>query len=760
MKRIVWTLLAVVIAISACGPKEDPTPQGDTLTLSPATMSFTADDSSTKFISVTATGDWTASASDTWISISTTSGRGNGSVSVTVSANEGEKRSGSVKFVSGQSSEFVSITQSGSGGTPIVPSPAKFDGNKRASTTYQLLIYSFADSDGDGIGDFIGIKNRLDYLDALGVTGIWLSPAHPADSYHGYSVQDYFSLNPDYASGQPKTAERAEEDFRTLLSAAHEKGIEIYMDYVLNHSGSGNPWFKEALANASSPYRDYYFISSNPSAEYKNFPMLSGTSYQSGEWKASSSGSPRITITSTTEDVTNGTDNWNLYMWDGSGDKTVKFVNKGGGNYYLVMDIVGEWGILVRKKPDWSSGSKFGAKGGKTTLQLGTPIDLEPEGADMSFTGNGRYKIELTNTDIQTVYYMGAFDGSMPDLNYGAIADVENNACFQDLAASADKWINMGVDGFRLDAVKHICGGIGSYNNAANRKFLKKWYDHCNATFKSAGHSGNIFMVGEVWDTSHSSEEKYYYEGITSCFEFAYWPLLYRVLTSGSAASYVTSVMGYINDHKAIRPDAQTSFFLTNHDHSSRTGDGEVRAADDLGKDLAKEKQAAAMLLTTPEKPFIYQGEELGYWGNSKGKGDEYIRAPIVWDAAAKQIAKKGVNDKVDTQMLTGKISVETQSADENSLLNVYKSFSQLRNTYPALAVGEMSAASVSGSSMAAWYMTSGSQKLLVIHNVATSQKQATVSDDMSHPIALLGTASFNETTLTLGPNSSVVFEL
>jgi len=727
-------------------------------------MSFMAKDASTKFISVTAKGEWTATASDDWITINTTSGKGNGSVSVTVSVNEEDQRTGSVNFVSGKLSESVSITQGGPGGITIVPAPASFDGTKRASTTYQLLIYSFADSDGDGIGDFKGIQNRLDYLDALGVTALWLSPAHPVRSaadYHGYGVMDYFSLNPDYASGQPKTSERAEADFRTLLAAAHEKGIEIYMDYVLNHSSINHWWFGEAITDASSPYRDYYFISSNPSTEYKNFPMLAGTAYQSGEWYAASSGSPKITITSTTESVTNGTDSWNLYMWDGSGDKTVKFVKKGDGTYYLVMDIVGEWGILVRKKPDWSSGSKFGAKGGKTTIKLGTPVDLEAEGADMSFTGNGRYKVELTNTDVQTVYYMSAFGGgTMPDLNYGAIADVENNACFKDLAESADKWINMGIDGFRLDAVKHICGGIGSYNNEANRKFLKKWYERCNASFKAAGHNGNIFMVGEVWDTSHNSEEKYFFESITSCFEFAYWPLLYSVLTNGNASSYVRSVMGYIKDHKDIRPDAQTSFFLTNHDHSSRTGDGEVRAADDLGKNLAKEKQAAAMLLTTPERPFIYQGEELGYWGNSKGKGDEYLRAPIVWDAAATQVAKKGVNNKVDNQMLTGAISVETQSADENSLLNVYKSFSRLRNTYPALAIGEMSAASISGSTFAAWYMTSGSQKLLVIHNVAGSKKEATVSDDMSHPIALLGTASYNGNILTLGPNSSVVFEL
>ena len=210
-----------------------------------------------------------------------------------------------------------------------------------------------------------------------------------------------------------------------------------------------------------------------------------------------------------------------------------------------------------------------------------------------------------------------------------------------------------------------------------------------------------------------------------------------------------------------MRADAVTSLFLTNHDHSSRTGDGEVRAADDLGKNLALEKQAAAMLLTTPGKPFVYQGEELGYWGNSKNRGDEYLRAPIVWDAAAKDCAKNGVNGKVDNAMLTGSISVETQSKDAGSLLTVYKTFGTLRNTYPALAEGTMTAGPSTGDkTVAAWYMTAGSQKMLVVHNVSSSSKTVTLSDSLSKPVALLGSGQTDGNKLILGANSSVVFEL
>ena len=749
MKKIVSVLAVLSLILVACGPKVDPV-KSDSVVLSMTEMSFANATTSTQFVTVTATGNWTAAATEAWIHLSPASGSGNGSVGVSVDPNEGSSaRSGKVTVSAGSASAALTVTQEGSASVAVVPAPAAFDGTKRASTTYQLLVYSFADSDGDGVGDFKGIQNRLDYLDQMGVTALWLSPAHPTSSYHAYDVNDYYSLNPLYAVGS-HTSEKAEADFEELIASAHAKGIKIYMDYVLNHTGKNNPWFKEALANPSSPYRDYYFITANPSADYKTFPMLAGTTYNADEWKVAASGSPKLTVTKTEEAVKSGNSTWNLWLWPNGGNgQAVKFVDEGNGKLYLIVEINGSYGMLVRKYNNWDAGSKYGAKSA-TTLTEGQTLDLVADGSDISFNGLGRYRIELSDYSVESLYYMGCFSDWMPDLNYGALADVRNNAAFQDLAASADKWINMGVDGLRLDAVKHICGGISSYNNAANRQFLNAWYERCNQTYKAYGHEDNIFMVGEVWG-SHSSEEKYYYEGLTSCFEFDYGSLLSGVLNSGNAGNYVSSVTSYVADHKAQRADAITSFFLANHDQD--------RWAEWVGRSAAKEKQAAAMLLSGPEKPFIYQGEELGYYGTKSG-GDEYVRAPMVWDSSATQVAKKGVENKVDNTMLKGSISVETQLADAGSLLNVYMTWSRLRNTYPALAEGTMTAAPINSGSIAAWYMTSGSQKLLVIHNVASAQKAVNVSDTMSKPIALLGTASLKGTTLTLGANSSVVFEL
>ena len=744
MKKQVSLLLALAVAtlslVLSCDPTVKPVVE-DSLSVTPGSLSFKAEDPSVKFVYVTASGDWAATSSDSWIGLKKSSGSGDGVLEVTAQDNAGADRTGTLTVKAGSKTATVSVSQVGRNIVEIVPVADAFDGTKRSSTTYQLLIYSFADSNGDGVGDFKGIQNKLDYLNDLGVTALWLSPAHPSDSYHAYDVTDYYTVNPLYGT---------EQDFKNLIDAAHAKGIRIYMDYVLNHSGKGNAWFQQALADPSSPYRDYYFFSPNPSSDYSKFPMLKGTTYQSGEWKQATSGSPKLTVTKTDEPVTNGTSDWNLWIWqDGGEGKVVRFTPKGDGTYYLVMEISGKWGMLIRKYMNWDSGSKFGASG-NGTITAGQAMNLVADGGDMSFTGSGRYKIELTDVAVETLYYMGCFSDWMPDLNYGDPATVETNPTFLELAASADKWINLGVDGLRLDAVKHICGGINSYNNAANQTLLKKWYDHCNATYQATGHSDVIFMVAEAWD-GHNNE-KNYYKGINSCFEFDYFGTLTRAL-NGSASGYVSTVNGYLADHTAVRPDAITSLFMTNHDQD--------RAAESLGKDPAKEKQAAAMLLTTPGKPFVYQGEELGYWGTKSG-GDEYVRTPILWDKAGSDCAKKGVNNKVDNAMLKAAISVEAQQVDAASLLNVYKTWSRIRNTYPALADGQMTGANLGGgSSIAAWYMTStDGQKMLVVHNTAASEKSVTVKDDISRPVALLGSASLDGDSLILGAHSSVVFRL
>lgn len=115
---------------------------------------------------------------------------------------------------------------------------------------YQIYPRSFQDSNGDGIGDLRGIISRLDYIKNLGATAIWLCPiyASPNDD-NGYDISDYQSIHPDFGTM---------EDFDALLRAAHNMGIKIIMDLVVNHTSDEHRWFMESRSDRGSPYRDYY----------------------------------------------------------------------------------------------------------------------------------------------------------------------------------------------------------------------------------------------------------------------------------------------------------------------------------------------------------------------------------------------------------------------------------------------------------------------------------------------------------------------
>ena len=131
-------------------------------------------------------------------------------------------------------------------------------------TFYEIFVYSFCDSDADGIGDLKGVISKLDYLQELGINGIWFMPIHPSTSYHKYNVSDYYAIDPQYGTM---------EDFEALIAECEKRDIHVIIDLVVNHTGSEHVWFKEAVsylqnlpadAEPSSEeckYLDYYFFS-------------------------------------------------------------------------------------------------------------------------------------------------------------------------------------------------------------------------------------------------------------------------------------------------------------------------------------------------------------------------------------------------------------------------------------------------------------------------------------------------------------------
>lgn len=128
----------------------------------------------------------------------------------------------------------------------LCPDPEWF----RTAVFYEALLRSFADSDADGVGDFRGLASRLDYLAWLGVDAIWIPPFYPSPMRDGgYDIADYTDVDPRYGTM---------DDFRALVAAAHERGIRVVIDMVLNHTSDAHPWFQASRRDPDGPYGDFY----------------------------------------------------------------------------------------------------------------------------------------------------------------------------------------------------------------------------------------------------------------------------------------------------------------------------------------------------------------------------------------------------------------------------------------------------------------------------------------------------------------------
>lgn len=155
--------------------------------------------------------------------------------------------------------------------------PAVIDDDYR--TTYEIFVYSFCDSNGDGIGDLNGIREKLDYISDMGFDQLWLTPVHPSDTYHKYDVDDYCAIDPSFGTM---------EDYEALLQECHARGMRVLLDLVLNHTSDTHPWFRAATDYLRTlppdqdpvfedcPYVWYYVFSREP---YDGFVPLEGTSW-------------------------------------------------------------------------------------------------------------------------------------------------------------------------------------------------------------------------------------------------------------------------------------------------------------------------------------------------------------------------------------------------------------------------------------------------------------------------------------------------
>ncbi len=289
--------------------------------------------------------------------------------------------------------------------------------------------------------------------------------------------------------------------------------------------------------------------------------------------------------------------------------------------------------------------------------------------------------------------YYGIFWHKMPDLN---LANAEVTAAIYDAARF---WLEeMGADGFRLDAIKHLLedGQIQEHSNST-LAWLREFY-----TFYK-GVDGNAFAIGEVWSEEPQISARYVGDAVDTVFEFK---LALDILNSSKVgiSNMFAKTLGDVTRHY---PPGQFGTFITNHDQN--------RVMSQLGGDLGKAKMAASLLLTSPGIPFIYYGEEIGMMGV---KPDEDIRRPMQWCSDGPQVCftsgrpwRAPFNDYATR-------SVALQENNPDSLLHHYRTLIHLRNAYPALSVGAWTLVESSPGRVYAALRHTDKQVILVLLNL------------------------------------------
>lgn len=530
---------------------------------------------------------------------------------------------------------FGEISNVISGGNNHIPVPDTIDDNNR--TLYQIYVRSFADSDGDGVGDIRGIIETFDlHLNDgdmssgtdLGVQAIWLTPIFEGNSLHNYDAKDFYAVDEEFGTI---------DDLVELAELCEERNVKLILDLALNHTSSTHKWFtefKKAHQNGdkSNKYYDYYSWSS---------------SYQTG---------------------------------------------------YVQVDT-GLW------------------------VEMFDPAD-----------------------------------GTMPELNYN------NKAVQNEMLNVAKFWLDLGVDGFRFDAIKHIYAS--SHSDSAS--FLK-WYTDELRKIKP-----DIYLIGECWESNVDTMLQYY--SAMSCFNFNLsngkandGVILNLAKGSGSISNFTNSIVSLQNKIRAKNSNGMMSNFLSNHDMNRFVGSVNQR------------KMAANLYLLTPGTPTIYYGEEIGMTGAGESVDDIKRRLPFKWGdtwtcEVPSQLKSNSSDDndpeyiKYSNYVWDYSNSADEQRYEEDSLLIHYTKVLKIRHTYSGIARGTYSVIDCGKSTLGGFYIKHESGNLVLLHN--TSSQEVTInlatinnSNLKNHgdfeiaDYVGVGDASLDGTVLTLGPQTSVIIQ-
>ncbi len=571
---------------------------------------------------------------------------------------------------------------SNKGNSDLYPQQDVAEGWDENSVGYQIFVASFADSDNDGMGDLRGIIGKLDELKTFGVDTLWLTPFQQSNSYHGYDIQDYFTVDPRFGTL---------EDYRELLTEAHKRGMKVLMDFVLNHTSTSNPWFVK---------------SSKLQKETVKMP----------------DGSLKVI------------DYRSFYTW-----QSEEYVNS-------LTDPAA--------KNQW-------------------------------------YK------DSNGYYFYSSFGSSMPELNfdYQAVRDA-----ILDIALY---WMSFGLDGFRLDAAKHIymvnenpnhssqivrdysdgsvigsTAGDYSYDVKKDANFFLEF----NAKLKASYPNALLLAENFNGDPIHIAQ---LYEGLDSQFNFNFYydmsgAIATVALDSTNGKDYNNKGMqSYVAaqfDFNLYRHDYIDGIFTSNHDvtraRNRLTAVRNLAKADWIEKTMTESlyettgklaKLWAGICLSMPGITWIYAGDELGMTGcktaNAPGEGsgheDRWLRQPYKWTSDGNTANEDGTytygwEDEDDptcyfpigfngyysewdewNQKMDG---LEQQKADKDSIYNAYKGIIAARKRADSpLARGTVTILTSSDSkekdyNLMVWEVTDGKNTWRMFLNASSAGKQTSYS--------------------------------
>jgi maltose alpha-D-glucosyltransferase/alpha-amylase len=486
---------------------------------------------------------------------------------------------------------------------------------------YQLHVKAFADSNNDGIGDFEGLTQKLDYLQDLGVNTVWLLPFYPSPGRDdGYDIADYRRINPDFGTLK---------DFRRFMTEAHRRGMRVITELVINHTSDQHPWFRRARRARA------------------------------------------------------GTDARNWYVWSDNDEKY-------SGTRIIFRDT---------EKSNWTWDHEAGA------------------------------------------FYWHRFFSHQPDLNY------DNPRVFWAMIQVMRRWLDMGVDGFRLDAIPYLCerDGTNNENLPETHAVIKRMRQELDS------YSPGKVLLAEA--NQWPEDVNAYFGAGDECHMAYHFPLMPRIYMA-IAQEDRFPIADILRQTPDIPENCQWALFLRNHDELTlemvtdierdylwSTYATDPRARINLGirrrlaplmdNDRRKIELMNSLLLSLPGTPIIYYGDEIGMGDNIYLGDRNGVRTPMQWTSD-----RNGGFSRCDPARLYAPmimdpvygyhaVNVEAQTHSLSSLLSWMKRLIGVRKSTQVFGRGSLTFIRPSNRAVLGYVRQYGNETILCVANLSRSAQSA-----------------------------------